>query len=353
VPSDPAAGDTRRSVLAVLAAAVLFGTTGTVQALAPDTAGPLSVGAVRLLVGGALLALLGLVRYLRRAGPRLPRPSTAAWWVLLGAACVMGYQATFFAGTRSNGVAVGTVVALGSSPLFAGLFEWLRFRRAPSPRWWVATGLAIVGIGLLAGPASAGPVEPLGVVASLGAGAAYAGYTVATRTLLLQGWDATSTVTAMLGTGAVLAGLVLLGTDNAWIARPSGLGAVAWLGVVTVVVTYLLLGQGLRRLSAATATTLTLAEPATASLLGVLVLGETLSVWQAAGIAVVTAGVAIAGTEPAAASAVDGDVVAGHQRLEHREHPGEQRGHDRDPEQHGQHDLHRNRPWQVPPHEPI
>ncbi|MDQ7993874.1 MAG: EamA family transporter, partial [Propionicimonas sp.] len=261
------AADPRRSVLAVLGAAVLFGTTGTVQALAPAGANPLSIGAARLFLGGTLLALIGAARYLRRAGLTLPRPSTTAWWVLLGAGCVMAYQATFFAGTRSNGVAVGTVVALGSSPLFAGLFEWLGFRRPPALRWWLATGLAILGIGLLTGLAGSGPVRPIGLLASLGAGAAYAGYTVATKAVLLRGWGATSTVTAMLGGGAVLAALVLLGTDNSWTAGPAGLGVVAWLGVVTVVVTYLLLGQGLRGLSAATATTLTLAEPATASLL--------------------------------------------------------------------------------------
>lgn len=296
--TDPAAGDARRSALAVLAAAVLFGSTGTVSALAPPGAGPLSVGAVRLFVGGSLLALIGLVRYLRRAGLRIPRPSTTAWWVLAGAVCVMAYQATFFAGTASNGVAVGTVVALGSSPLFAGLAEWLMFGRRPTARWWLATGLAVLGVGLLTGLTGAAAVQPLGLLASLGAGAAYAGYTVATKAVLVRGWGATSTVTAMLGGGAVLAALVLLGTDNAWVAAPTGLAVVAWLGVVTVVVTYLLLGQGLRGLSAATTTTLTLAEPATAALLGVLLLGETLAGWQGAGIAAVVAGVVIVGTEP-------------------------------------------------------
>ncbi|MGC4153671.1 MAG: EamA family transporter [Propionicimonas sp.] len=290
---------TRHCALAVVVAAIGFGTTGTAQTFAPAGAEPLSVGAIRLLVGGLLLALIGGVRYYRHVGRTLPRFTTGFWWVLLGAGSVMAYQATFFAGTRANGVAVGTVVALGSSPLFAGLFEWLGFGRRPTRRWAVATGLAVAGMVLLTGLSGGAAVDPSGVLASLGAGASYGGYTVATKAVLRRGWDATSAVSAMLGLGALLADFILMGTDNTWIATGRGLAVVAWLGAVTVVGAYLLLGHGLRGLSAATATTLTLAEPATASLLGVLVLGEMLTDWQFAGIAAMAAGVLIAGTERA------------------------------------------------------
>jgi DME family drug/metabolite transporter len=53
----------------VLAAAVLWGTTGTARALAPAGASPLSVGAVRIAVGGAaLVAVARLGGGLRRSG---------------------------------------------------------------------------------------------------------------------------------------------------------------------------------------------------------------------------------------------------------------------------------------------
>lgn len=47
-------------MIAVLAAAVLFGTTGTAQALGPESTTPLGVGAARLIVGGTALAAVGL-----------------------------------------------------------------------------------------------------------------------------------------------------------------------------------------------------------------------------------------------------------------------------------------------------
>jgi DME family drug/metabolite transporter len=48
--------------LLVLLAAILWGTTGTSQALAPPGAHPLTVGALRLAVGGGALLLLTLFR---------------------------------------------------------------------------------------------------------------------------------------------------------------------------------------------------------------------------------------------------------------------------------------------------
>lgn len=283
------------SVLMV-GAGVLFGTTGTAQALGPDGMDPLSVGAVRQASGGLILALIGAVAWVRREGVRPPRPTPKLGWVLLGGASIMAFQATFFAGTQANGVAVGTVVALGSSPLFAGLFEWLGGSR-PSRRWLLATALAVVGLVLLSGVlGSAVALDPLGLAFSVVAGASYAGYAVAAAVLLRRGVHALVSTTAILGTSGLIAVLILPFVDLSWLTDARGLAMAAWLGPVTVVAAYLLMGTALRTLSAATAVTLGLAEPITAATLGVVVLGETLTTGQWAGLATVLAGVLIAGT---------------------------------------------------------
>ena len=64
-------------VLAVLAAAVLFGTTGTSQALGPDGTTPLSIGVMRMVIGGtglALIAFLLAARHARRRPAGAVRP---------------------------------------------------------------------------------------------------------------------------------------------------------------------------------------------------------------------------------------------------------------------------------------
>lgn len=45
----------------ILLAAILWGTTGTSQALAPDSAHPIAIGATRLAVGGVFLLLIVLL----------------------------------------------------------------------------------------------------------------------------------------------------------------------------------------------------------------------------------------------------------------------------------------------------
>ena len=69
--------------------------------------------------------------------------------MVLTGVCLALYQPLFFLGTERNGVAVGTVVALGSAPILAGLLEWALTRRVPTATWMLATALATVGVVLL------------------------------------------------------------------------------------------------------------------------------------------------------------------------------------------------------------
>ena len=295
-----------RSVLLVLAAAVCFGTTGTAQALGPD-ADPLSLGAARILIGGGALAAVALA--LQLAGRRDaatgtsvaptsggPAPRVAPLLVVLvGAAGVLAYQPAFFAGTSANGVAVGTVVALGSAPVLTGGLDWAIRRRFPGRVWIVATVLAIVGVAILAAATGAGAaaVDPLGIAASVGAGGSYAVYTLAGKSLLDRGWTSSASMGAMFGAAAVVSLPVMLLTDVAWLLTPGGLAMALWLGLVTTTAAYLLFGGGLKRLTPATVSTLTLAEPLTATLLGVLVLHEQLPPSAVAGLAVLASGIVI------------------------------------------------------------
>ena len=281
-------GSRGSAVAAILLAAVCFGTTGTAQSLGAEGVDPLLLGAARIVLGGALLAaLLGVetARAPRRAARR-PRVSTVLL-VLLGAAGVAAYQPAFFTGTAENGVAVGTIVALGSAPAFTGLLEWLLLRSAPSPRWFVSTVLAAAGVVLLAGlltGGAAGGVSVSGLAGSAGAGASYALSAVCGKLLLERGFSPAAAMGAQFGTAALLALPVLLAGDPGRLA--GSLPAVLWLGVVTVAVAYTFFARGLRLLPAATVSTLTLVEPATATLLGVALLGERLTPDAVAGIAV-------------------------------------------------------------------
>lgn len=298
-------------VLAVFAAAVLFGTTGTSQALGPEGATPLAIGAVRLAIGGTGLALIAFslahrhrVRAERRgdAAPRVlrtltrPQRTRAISLMVLTGVCLAVYQPLFFLGTARNGVAVGTVIALGSAPIMAGVLEWLLTRRAPSAAWMVATAMATMGVillGLGGDATGGGGTDPVGLLGSLGAAASFAVIANAQRRLLDDGWDPFTVVGAMGASSAVISIIALPFVDLSWMATPAGLTMGLWLGIATISIAYVLFTWGLSGLTAATAATLTLGEPLTAGILGIFVLGEQLSALAIVGLAVLAAGLAL------------------------------------------------------------
>ena len=272
----------------VLTAAVLFGTTGTAQALGPDI-DPLAVGTARIVVGAALLTLVALTAKgaLLGAGDRR--------LVLLAGAFVAAYQASFFAAVADTGVAVGTVVALGSAPAFTGLFGRAFAGERLERRWICATGLACAGVCLLTlgGGGSDGDVSVPGIALALVAGAGYAGYALIAKHLLDRGGTPEGVMAAVFGTGAVILLPTLAMTPTGELLSADGLTLAVYLGAITTALAYVLFAKGLRQIGASETATLTLAEPVTAMALGVLVLGERPGPIAVLGAVLVLAGLAL------------------------------------------------------------
>jgi len=269
----------------VLCAAVMWGTTGTARALAPASAAPISVGAVRIIIGGAILVVIALVRgTLRTRWPLLP--------TLIAAGAVAIYQLAFFEGVARAGVAAGTIVTIGSSPVFAGLIAWAALGERPQARWIVATALAICGVTLLALPREGLLFEPLALALPLVSGMGYAVYATATKSLL-PGRDNVAVAAVAFGGGALLLTPLLFFTDLSWLADPRGVAVALELGVVATAIAYILFTAALTTLPVSHGATLSLAEPLTASLLGVLVLGERLAPVQLLGAVLVLLGLLV------------------------------------------------------------
>jgi DME family drug/metabolite transporter len=289
-------------VALVLAAASLWGTTGTARSLSGGTLDAAWFGALRLLVAAAFYALAAAA--LRPAGAA--NGTRTPWLALLAAgACMAAYNLAFFAGIASAGVGLGTAMALGSAPVWAGLLEALLLRRAPGRAWWLGSALAVAG-GVLMSLAGggAGATSPGARAGGIGlcllAGAAYAGYALINKQLAARVPAQRFTLVAF-GAAALVAlpGAALLS------GPPKGslgdLPALLWVGVVTSGVAYLLLSQALRHVSAATCVTLSLMEPVVAFTLAVLLLGEAAGAQALIGLVLVVGGVlAVARAELAA-----------------------------------------------------
>ena len=124
----------------ILGGALLWGTTGTVQAFAPAGFDPLVIGSLRLLIGGLALLLLALQQQ-EIVRIRLGNPLA----FFLAALFIAGYQLCFFTAVFKTGVAIGTAIGIGSAPVAGGLLGFL-FRGERLGRHWL---LATLGLLLL------------------------------------------------------------------------------------------------------------------------------------------------------------------------------------------------------------
>jgi len=282
------ADNTRSGVWFVLMAAVLWGTTGTSQAFAPVGFDPMVIGTLRLAIGGGAMLLVLLLRSGISQLHGWPLKATLA-----AAAFTALYQLCFFAGVAKTGVAVGTIVGIGSAPVAGGALGYLFRGERPGRPWFIATFLAIVGCIVLT-LSSGGDVmiDPLGVALAIGAGIAYAAYTLVIKGLLDK-HEPDAVIAVIFCIGALMLAPLLVGRDMAWLAAPRGIAVVLHLGLVTAALAYWFFVRGLRRIPVATAVTLSLAEPLTAGLLGFLVLGEQLNPLSFAGIALIFSGLAV------------------------------------------------------------
>ncbi|AVS94870.1 DMT family transporter [Paracidovorax avenae] len=266
----------------VLLAAVLWGTTGTAQSLAPSGLAPVWVGALRLLIAGAFFAAL-----LRWQGGA--RGLGALPWrgVLAGGVCVAAYNLSFFAGVRASGVALGTAIAIGSGPIWAGLLQTVVQRRWPAAVWWAGTLLGVAGGAAMAldGRTSV-QAPPGGIALCLLAGLSYAAYALVNQRLVARAAPGAVNL-AVFGSAALLSLPAAFAIAGPLAVSARAWGVVLYLGLVATGLAYLLFTHALRHISGATGVTLALAEPVTAFALAVAVVGESpsaMAVWGLAGV---------------------------------------------------------------------
>jgi DME family drug/metabolite transporter len=275
----------------VLLAACLWGTNGTAQALAPTEAQPLIIGTLRIALGGLVLLLFAVMR-----GNLRDQVRWARWPTLLAALSMAAYQLFFFAGVARTGVAVGTIVGIGSTPILAGPIGYLVRGERPSRRWLAATLLGVIGCTFLIAVGGSVRVDLLGIFLAICAGGSYAVFTTMSKGLIEEhAPEAVMAVTFCLGALFVLP---LLFTANlAWLGQPAGYLVVLHLGVISAAVAYILFANGLKLIPVATAATLTLGEPLTAGLLGIFYLREPVTVYELVGIALIFAGLVVLSME--------------------------------------------------------
>lgn len=263
-------------VLLVLAAAALWGTTGTAQSLADGSLSAYWFGALRLAAASLFFAgCVAASRKLASADSTLKRGKLERRDVLGAGLGMAVYNLAFFAGIGTTGVALGTAIALGSGPIWAGLLQAVLHRRRPTAAWWTGTAVAAAGgvLMTLGGDWRTKGFDGVGILLCLLSGLSYAAYTLLNTRMARVAPASTITLQAF-GVAAAVALPVAWLVGGAPAFTGADLAAVAYTGVVTAGVPYLLFSQALRHITPATGVTLALCEPVVAFGLAVLVIGE-------------------------------------------------------------------------------
>ena len=278
----------------VVAASTLWGTTGTAATLAPSVS-PLAIGSVAMGVGGLLQALFAV------------RPIQGHWsglrdrWLLvsLGALAVAVYPLAFYSSMHLSGVALGTVISIGSAPLASAIIERVADRKELTRRWMLGAFIGVAGAGILcfagSGAARLGALGepwavPAGVMLGLVAGLTYALYSWAAHRLIAGGVSSRAAMGSVFGLGGLLLMPVLALTGKPLIESWSNFTVGAYMALVPMFAGYVLFGWGLTRVRASTATGLSLMETVVAAVLAVVVVGERLPAAGWLGVAMVLAG---------------------------------------------------------------
>ena len=294
-----------RSVALVVVGGVMLGSAGTAAALGPDAATPAGIGGLRQLAGAVALTLLMPIVGGRwsRIPSLLRRPTV---WVM--GTCSAVFQPLFFGAAGKAGVAVTTLLAVGSIPVFAGLVGWVALRHKPSRVWVVATAVAVTGLALRSwGELQVG--SPIGIVMALTAGFSVSCYLTASKIAVEQGTHPVELPAAAYLVGSALLAPITLSQPLGWALTPRGFAVITYLGVVTMALGNVLPIVGMRSMGPGPASILMLTDPLTATALGVLLLDETLTPLAAAGVGLVVIGLALQASDIARTPAVCAPVV--------------------------------------------
>jgi drug/metabolite transporter (DMT)-like permease len=260
---------------------------------------PLGVAAGR--VGIAAVALI-IVAAIRGSA----WPGTLPVWRKLAALAVLGQIFPFFmlgiAGRLAT--SVDMAVMMGAAPL--ATFVLARFM-PPTEAWSAPTalgiGLGFAGVAIaLAAPADLGSAASAtawaGRLCAVLAAVGYALGTVISRDISRQ-IGSTMVVTASMAASTLLLGLVWLGTHPlpsaaGLAAVPRGaLAALVMLGLVNTALTYVVYFRLVQTAGATFASLNNYLVPLVGLVIGALTLGEKLSVWTFAGLALILGGVVL------------------------------------------------------------
>ena len=278
-------------ISAVALGTIIWGTVGPVVKLFPEGT-EFQYSLVRNLSGTTALWLFVLLsknkkRYTKQdIVPILVAGTGAALFFPL---FILAFQLT--------GVGVAAVVSIGVAPIFVGLIAWIALKQPPGKQWAIGTLIAITGVVALNWPSGNNTVNVLGIGFALAAAFGYS-LQATGMGMISKRHTPFQCVAPMFTIGTIFQAPLSYGKDFTFLQDPVLLMGALYGGIVTVALAYAVFIYGIARIGAATAVTVGLMEPLTASILGVVLFSETVSTIGIVGSVLILAGLVVVSRPP-------------------------------------------------------
>lgn len=228
-------------------------------------------------------------------------------WMFIGTGILslVMFSVCYFTTIESTDMSVAAVL-LYTSPCFVMVMSAIFFKEKITGRKITALAVAFAGCvcttGLLQnfGSAGASAIAPIGILTGLGSGFGYALYSIFGSVALKKYGSITVTFYTFLFSSAALAPFTVRSELIATVSQPSVLWVVLGIAVISTIAPYLLYTLGLIYTEPGRASVLAFSEPMVATLAGVLVFHETLTVYGIVGILLIFISIIILSTKKAA-----------------------------------------------------
>ena len=278
-------------ISAVALGTIIWGTVGPVVRLFPEGT-EFQYSLIRNLTGVSALWLFVLFSKDKR---RYTKQDIVP--ILVGGIGATLFFPFFILAFQLTGVGVAAVVSIGVAPIFVGLIAWIALKQPPGKQWAIGTVIAVSGVVALNWPSGNNTVSFLGVAFAMAAAFGYSMQATGMG-MISKRHTPFQSVAPMFTIGTILQAPLSYGRDFSFLQDPVLLLGVLYGGIVTVAVAYAFFIYGISRIGAATAVTVGLMEPLTASILGIVLLGETVSAIGIVGSVLILAGLVVVSRPP-------------------------------------------------------